>query len=128
MNNIDIKELNISTEMEEFTKENGYSFANIKWKCDEEPGFDCYSSEQEEQATFSMTFDTIKEDGSVIESYNFDVEDFEWTIYMDDEGNVNQQLFQLEREISNLYQNNNVQKMPKFLADKISEVMVQESI
>jgi hypothetical protein len=26
MNNINIKELNISTEMEEFTKENGYSF------------------------------------------------------------------------------------------------------
>jgi len=59
---------------------------------------------------------------------NFDAEDFEWTIYMDDEDNVNQQLFELENEISKLYQNNNVQKMPKFLADKISEVMVQESI
>jgi len=128
MNNIDIKELNISTEMEEFTKENGYSFANIKWKCDEEPGFDFYSSEHEVVATFSMTFDTVKEDGTVIESHNFDADDFEWTVYMDDDGNINKMLFDLESEISKLYQNNSVQKMPKFLADKISEVMVGESI
>ena len=128
MNNIELKDIDIATEVKEFINESGYSFDNIKWKCDEEPAFDCYSSEQQEQAIFSISFDTVKEDGAVIESFELNLEEFEWTVYMDDEDNVNKQLFQLEKEISNLYQNNNVQKIPKFLADKISEVMVGESI
>jgi hypothetical protein len=111
----------------EFRKENDHFYNNFHFNCDAEPDLYPNSSEQEAVVTFSLSFDNVSSDGLILESLEIVEEDFEWTIYVDNYFNVNTNLSELKMNMSNFYQNNNI-NLPKFLADRVVEIMVIKTI